>query len=182
MARLTGRTRYQRMLSEETPPLPFNPTWKPAVTVDTADRALLARGGLKSPSPAAEAVLERLFGGESGIRHRRGGDPDVGYGMTGSSSPGSSSPPDMFAGQRVKPYQWRGDPDKGYGMGSGKHRARAGSRLHANLPDPGPKITMAEEEQIRKEVKDVEISLKEIARWFHLAPLWPPWAWRVKGE
>ena len=161
MARLTGRTRYQRMLSEETPPLPFNPTWKPAVTVDTADRALLARGGLKSPSPAAEAVLERLFGGESGIRHRRGGDPDVGYGMGNGTTRGA--PPV----HRSQP-PWPSDP---------------------NLPDPGappwvnsPKITMAEEEQVRREVKDVEISLKEIARWFHLAPLWPPWAWRVKGE
>ena len=159
MARLTGRTRYQRMLSEETPPLPFNPTWKPAVTVDTADRALLARGGLKSPSPAAEAVLERLFGGESGIRQRRGGDTDVGYGMGSGTTRGAppvhhSQPP------------WPSDP---------------------NLPDPGappwvnsPKITMAEEEQVRREVKDVEISLKEIARW--LGFVWPPRAWRVKGE
>jgi hypothetical protein len=39
---------------------------------------------------------------------------------------------------------------------------------------------MAEEEQVRREVKDVEISLKEIARW--LGFVWPPRAWRVKGE
>ena len=172
MARLTGRTRYQRMLSEEPPP---------------------------TPTPGPVATEERPFvhlypdAPRYGPYQRRD-DPDKGYNTPFDSdlSPAGERIKLILAGHGDrKKYKWRGDPDKGYGMDGAPHWSHSTRGAppqppwpsDPNLPDPGPKITMAEEEKISRGAKDVEIRLKEIARWFGLAePWWPPWAWRVKGE
>ena len=125
MARLTGRTRYQRMLSEEPPP---------------------------TPTPGPVATEERPF------VHLY---PDA---------------------PRYGPYQRRDDPDKGYGMTGSVLPFQPGEKYVA-IKDPDWPRGAPPEEQMRREVEDVEITLKEIARWFGLAgPWWPPVAWEGKWE